>query len=121
VRSTSAVLRAAAATRRQTDVRPVADRGAGPGRACAPRSTGLCGFHLTAELDGQIVEAAWSHGVLHCDRALLDRAALLVDLEEVFLPDPSLPGHTASLTGPPVAVLLTLIRSCDQVRSVELA
>jgi hypothetical protein len=66
-------------------------------------------------IDGQPVVATWTQGRLVCDPALLDRAELLIDLQEVFCDEAGRPRYVASLDGPDIAVALTLLRACDRV------
>jgi hypothetical protein len=83
-----------------------------------PVRTGMASFSLDGIVDGCSVHAEWREHRLVADPLLLERAELLVELQEEFLPGE--PGaFTASLTGPPVVALVTLVRACDRVQAVE--
>jgi hypothetical protein len=72
-------------------------------------------FVVTGRLDAKRVTAEWRHGELWCDDVLRSRAGLLTALGEVFeLPERPDLHYDASLDGPPIAVLLTLLRALDQ-------
>jgi hypothetical protein len=70
-------------------------------------------------IDHQVVRAIWTGGQLRCDRLLVARARLLVDLGAEFRSDTPPRRYRASLQAPPVAVLLTLIRACDMATVME--
>jgi hypothetical protein len=78
-------------------------------------------FVIDGLLDGRPVRAAWRDGRLACDDDLRARALLLVDLEEEFVYDDPPRVFIATLSGPPIAVALTLIRACDRVTRIVLA
>jgi len=65
------------------------------------------------------VSAEWRDGCLVADPLLLERAQLLVGLGDQFA-SPHAGPFTASLNGPPVVALLTLIRACDRVWEIDL-
>jgi hypothetical protein len=79
------------------------------------------GFLVEGVVDGDEVSASWAEGRLVCDDALRTRALLLVDLEEEFLYSDPPRCFIASLSSPPIAVALTLIRACDRVTRIVLA
>jgi hypothetical protein len=75
-------------------------------------------FSVEGTIDGESVQAVYGDGVLLADSALFDRARLVVALGDRFEDGPV--KLAASLTGPPEAVLLTLIRACDAPTTVEI-
>lgn len=79
----------------------------------------LAWFAVQGVIDQQVVRAVWADGRLCCDRLLGARARLLVDLGAQFRSDDPPRRYHASLQAPPVAVLLTLIRACDQATVLE--
>ena len=83
-------------------------------------TSSLDGFQVQGLIDGQPVGATLTCGRLVCDPALRARAELLVDLHEVFSDEAGRPRYVASLTGPDVAVALTLLRACDRVAGFSL-
>jgi hypothetical protein len=85
------------------------------GQAVGP----LAWFGVQGVIDDQVVRAVWTDGRLRCDRLLGARARLLVDLGAEFCSDDPPRRYQASLQAPPVAVLLTLIRACDQATVME--
>jgi hypothetical protein len=70
-------------------------------------------------VDGRPVEAFWTDGMLFADDELLTRAQIVVDLSESWRTED---GRivAADLSGPPLAVALTLIRAMSVVRRVSL-
>jgi hypothetical protein len=76
-------------------------------------------FALQGRVGEHSVRASWSRGHLLASRELLRRAEMLVDLNERFVSESGRPMVEASLDDP-VAALLTLIRSCDDVKLVTL-
>ena len=76
-------------------------------------------FALEGVLGDQVVRAVWADGQLCCDRLLEGRARLLVDLGAEFGYEEAPPRYQASLQAPPAAVLLTLIRACDQATVIQ--
>jgi hypothetical protein len=52
---------------------------------------------------------------------LWERAALLVDMDEVFDCDDGATSVAATLDGSTIAVLVTLIRACDRITSADFA
>jgi len=77
-------------------------------------------LRLTAQVDGRRVYARWHVGALVVHPLLQQRAQLLVDLEEPFVyPDLGVL-FSATLAGPSRDVLLTLIRACTAIVSVDL-
>jgi hypothetical protein len=79
----------------------------------------LAWFAVQGVIDQQVVRAVWADGQLCCDRLLGARARLLVDLGAQFRSDDPPRRYHASLQAPPVAVLLTLIRTCDLTTVLE--
>jgi hypothetical protein len=79
----------------------------------------LAWFAVQGVIDQQVVRAVWAHGQLSCDRLLVARARLLVDLGAEFRSDDPPRRYHASLQAPPVAVLLTLIRACDLTTVID--
>jgi hypothetical protein len=77
-------------------------------------------FAVEGVLDGQVVRACWAQGQLTCDRALRERAMLLVDLGDELTTDDPPRRFVASLQAPAIAVALTLMRACDRVLAVTL-
>jgi len=71
----------------------------------------LAWFAVQGVIDDQVVRAVWSDGRLSCDRLLGARARLLVDQGAEFRSDDPPRRYHASLQGPAMAVLLTLIRA----------
>ncbi len=74
---------------------------------------------MTGVLGDRLVAASFAHGRLQCDPRLLTVAVLLVDLAERF--EDGGTGIAASLAGDPLSTLLTLMRACDRVVTVEAA
>jgi hypothetical protein len=75
-------------------------------------------FSLDGTIEDRPVHAEWRDRRLIADPLLLERAELLVEIGEEFLAGE--PGaFAASLTGPPIVALLTLMRACDRVRSID--
>jgi hypothetical protein len=90
-------------------------------RQMARRATArqrVMSFLLDGIIDSHAVHAEWRDNRLVADPLLLERAELLVDLREQFLPGEA-DAFTASLTGTPVVALLTLMRACDRVRGID--
>jgi hypothetical protein len=79
----------------------------------------LSWFAVQGVIDQQVVRAVWADGRLCCDRLLEVRAWLLVDLGAEFSSDDPPRRYHASLQAPPVAVLVTLIRTCDLTTVME--
>jgi hypothetical protein len=75
-------------------------------------------FSLDGVVEGRPVHAEWRDNRLVADPLLLERGELLVDIDEEFLVG-ELGPRTASLTGPPIVTLLTLMRACDRVRAID--
>ena len=75
-------------------------------------------FSVEGTIDGEPVQAVFDDGLLFADTALFDRARIVVALGDSF-EDGEL-RVAASLSGPPEAVLLTLIRACDAPTSVAI-
>ena len=78
-------------------------------------------FTVRGIVDGRTTRAQWAPGHLDCDHQLMQRAEVVVAMGERFStpwsPAASLP---ASIEGPPVAVLLTVMRAFSRVTSVDL-
>jgi hypothetical protein len=79
----------------------------------------LAWFAVQGKIDQQVVRAVWSDGRLCCDRLLEVRGRLVVELGAEFGSDDPPRRYHASLQAPPVAVLLTLIRTCDLTTVME--
>jgi hypothetical protein len=93
---------------------------AGPSSPAGALGAPVRWFTLTGELGQHPVRAEWLHGRLSvCDPRLLTQAQLLVELGTMFVNDDPPAEVTATLTGPPAAVMLTLARACDTVFSVD--
>jgi hypothetical protein len=110
----AARVRAAAARERQRRARLAATgRPAGPGDPA---------FAIVGVLDGERVQARWwrARG-LSCPEALRRRAQIVVALGDTFDPGDGRPPLVAALDGDPFTVALTLLRSLDQVVSVDFA
>jgi len=75
-------------------------------------------FSVEGTIDGEQVQAVYGDGLLFADTALFNRARIVVALGDRFEQGPV--QLEASLTGPPEAVLLTLIRACDAPTMVEI-
>lgn len=75
-------------------------------------------FTMIGVLDGARVGASYAHGQLACDAPLRAVAELLVDLTERF-EDPGSPDLVATIEGDPLAMLLTLMRACDRIVSID--
>lgn len=92
--------------------------GSRPARAAEPEDLGA--FTLCGEVDGVLVRADWSvEGGLDCTPALLERAQVVVAMGETFAGHRGGPRRVATLDGPRTAMLLTLMRACTTVLSVE--
>lgn len=76
-------------------------------------------FLLVGSVAGQEVLAAYGSSGLVAHPELVHRADLVVRMGETVEPVRGRP-TPASLDGPPVVVLLTLMRACDAIRSCEL-
>jgi hypothetical protein len=70
-------------------------------------------------LEGLPVLAVLRPGEMVASPSLVDRAELLIAMGETF-DDSSLPPLEAALTGPPQALMLTLLRACDRPLKVAL-
>jgi hypothetical protein len=80
----------------------------------------LGSFALCGEVDGVLVLATWTPDRgLECAPALLERARVVVAMGETFAPHRDGPRRPASLEGPRTTVLLTLMRACSNILSVE--
>jgi hypothetical protein len=84
----------------------------------ARRSPPLRSFFLEGVVEHRAVHAEWRDGGLVADPLLLERAELLVSLGEQF-GAPNTGPYTASLCGLPIVALLTLMRACDRVQTVD--
>jgi hypothetical protein len=113
LRSKAAELRIAASqTRfRQTPATPRAE--------CVDESRAW--FTVRGIVDGRPTTARWSPGKLDCGEHLMQRAQVVVAMGEHFAP-PWSPATSvlASLDGPPVIVLLTVMRAFSRVTSIDL-
>jgi len=75
-------------------------------------------FSLDGTIEACAVHAEWRENRLLVDPLLLERAELVVGIGDEFLAGE--PGaFVASLTGPPIVTLLTLMRACDRVRGID--
>jgi hypothetical protein len=81
----------------------------------------LGSFALCGEVDGVLVVARWTaERGLECPPVLLERARVVVAMGETFTPDSrGGPARPASLDGSRTALLLTLMRACSNILSVE--
>jgi len=78
-------------------------------------------FTVTGIVDGRPTTARWSPEDLDCDAQLLQRAQVVVAMGEHFgLPWSPRTAVPASLEGPPVIVLLTVMRAFSRVTSIDL-
>jgi hypothetical protein len=77
-------------------------------------------FAVRGFVDGRPTAARWRDDQLTCDPAVLVRARLVVALGDAFEVEGAEPLR-ASLTGPPLAVMLTIIRAFSRVTAVEVA
>jgi len=84
-------------------------RAAGTAAAAWPRY-----FVVHGRIEGERVRASWFCGSLHATSALRSRGELLVSMGETFCVDRGKPVVPASLVDP-LAAMLTLIRSCDEL------
>jgi hypothetical protein len=108
------------AEHRETIRAPGRDERSGSDRAPADEPQDLGAFTLCGEIDGTLVRAAWSAADgLECSPALLERARVVVGLGETFAGHHGGPRRAATLDGPRTAMLLTLMRACTTVISVE--
>jgi hypothetical protein len=78
-------------------------------------------FRIEGVVDGTAAHARWSAQGLECSPALLQRIEIVVAMGETFDPGDGRPVVQASLDGPLVAVLPTVIRAFSSVTSIELA
>jgi hypothetical protein len=77
-------------------------------------------FSLDGIIEACPVHAEWGGNRLVADPLLLERAELLVSIGEQFRAgEPE--AFAASLSGPPIVALLTLIRACDRVQGIDVA
>lgn len=88
-------------------------------RVPSQRARELVGFSVEGVVNGERVAAHLHNGQLECDESLRDRALFLVDLGEELIYSNPPRRFNATLTGRPVAVALTLLRSCDRVIALE--
>jgi hypothetical protein len=65
--------------------------------------------------------AHWDHEGFSCDPLLLAQARAVEALGDTFGGDGGRSPVAASLQGPPLSVLLTLMRACDRVVQVDVA
>jgi len=96
-------------------------RPCGVGAPGHERSDYTAWFTVRGFVDGRLTSAHWGPGRLDCDQDVLQRMQVVVGMGECFIP-PWEPGASipASLDGPPVSVLLTLMRAFSRVTSVDL-
>lgn len=87
-------------------------------RRAMSRAPDLERFVFEGTIDGQEVGARYDAGHLVCGETLLQPARIVVDLGDRFFPENG-PPLAAALDGPALAVLLTLLRACDRVTSVD--
>jgi hypothetical protein len=81
----------------------------------------MLSFQMHGSVDGTPVSAILGNGQLLVDEVLWARAALLVDMDEVFDCGDGATSVTATLDGSTMAVLVTLIRACDRITSADFA
>jgi hypothetical protein len=78
-------------------------------------------FTLRGIVDGRPSTARWSPGHLDCDDQLWQRVEVVVAMGERFaVPWSRETTLAASLVGPPVIVLLTVMRAFSRVMSIDL-
>lgn len=76
-------------------------------------------FSIEGRIEEQPVLGVLRDDGLVVTASLLQRAQLLVSMGDEFEDDDG-SSRPASLDGPPLSVLLTLIRACDQALAIEL-
>src|SRR5262245_41505115 len=79
----------------------------------------LVGFRIDGTVEDQPCVATFVDGTLSCSPSLLHRADIGVAMCETFW-DGCGRWVTASLDGPVVAVLVTLMRACSRISSIEM-
>jgi hypothetical protein len=99
----------------RTQARAIRSRRTEPSPMCSHR---VRSFSLEGVIEDRTVHAEWRDGRLMADPLLLERAQLVVGLEDQFL-SPDASPLTASLNGLPIVALLTLMRACDRVRQID--
>lgn len=75
-------------------------------------------FVVRGEVEGRKVRAVWSRGSLVCSSALLERGEVLVAMGEEFGLDSGGPVLVAGFDDA-TAAMLTLMRACDHVHTVQ--
>ena len=103
-----------------TDASATVRGGVRSGRRRPP--SGKPWFTVRGILDGRPTTAHWAPGFLDCEPELARRADVVIALEETFR-SVEVPGAVvrASLEGPPIAVLLTIMRALSTVTAVDLS
>jgi hypothetical protein len=85
-----------------------------------PRAVGSeISWRLDGLLDGQPVWAQWERGRLRCHEGLRACAEAVVVVGDRWLDDATGEWIPATTTAPADAVLLTVLRACSAVRSVQ--
>jgi hypothetical protein len=87
--------------------------------SCVDKSSAW--FTVRGIVDGRPTSALWSPGYLDCGQELMRRVQVVVAMGERFgLPWSPTTTVAASLEGPPVIVLLTVMRAFSGVTSIDL-
>lgn len=111
-RSAALMAQSAEVLRASRDLRAQARRGRDVARV---HRMSAGDFRLRGTVSGEPVEALWLGAAMQASEALLARAEVVVALGDVLAD-----GRPAALSDA-TAALLTLVRACDRVTSVELS
>ena len=77
-------------------------------------------FHLVGTVDRQTVQATCDGRNLRCDQELWHRAQVVAALGDEFRDTTSGRRLQACTEGPPLAIMLTLMRACDTIVGAEI-
>jgi hypothetical protein len=77
-------------------------------------------FHLVGIVDRQTVQATCDGRSLRCDQELWDRGQVVAAMGDEFSDTASGRRLRAGTKGPPLAIMLTLMRACDTVVGAEI-
>jgi hypothetical protein len=83
-------------------------------------SSDVSWFTVRGFVDDRPATVRWRPGALDGDRDVLRRAEVIVAMGDEFALDRERPPASASLAGPPVVVLLTIVRAFSRVTAVDL-
>ncbi len=88
-------------------------------RTAARRDTAPPWFTVRGFVDGRPAIARWSPGVIDADRDIARRAGAAIAARSRFVDGDGAPYAAASWDGPPLAVLLAVMRAFGEVTAVD--